>query len=45
VEPPVVATPCGPVPELVDDGVTGFIPDAEAGLVDALHPIDEIDRT
>jgi len=26
VEPPVVATPCGPVPELVDDGVTGFIP-------------------
>ena len=26
MEPPVVATPCGPVPELVDDGVTGFIP-------------------
>jgi glycosyltransferase involved in cell wall biosynthesis len=42
---PVVATPCGAVPEIVDDGITGFIRSTEADLIDALHRIDEIDRT
>ena len=41
---PVVATPCGSVPEIVDDGVTGFVRTTEAGLVDALHQVGEIDR-
>ena len=41
---PVVATPCGSVPEIVDDRVTGFVRTTEAGLVDALHQVGEIDR-
>jgi glycosyltransferase involved in cell wall biosynthesis len=42
---PVVATPYGSVPEIVDDGITGFIRSTEADLVDAVHRFDEIDRT
>jgi glycosyltransferase involved in cell wall biosynthesis len=41
---PVVATRCGSVPEIVDDRVTGFVRTTEAGLVDALHHVGEIDR-
>ena len=41
---PVVATPCGSVPEIVDDRVTGFVRTTEAGLIDALHHVGEIDR-
>jgi glycosyltransferase involved in cell wall biosynthesis len=33
------------VPEIVDDGITGFIRSTEADLVDAVHRFDEIDRT
>ena len=41
---PVVGTPCGAAPEIVDDGVTGFLrPDAE-GLVAALAHVDRLDR-
>jgi glycosyltransferase involved in cell wall biosynthesis len=42
---PVVATPFGSVPEIVDDGITGYIrADAEA-LVDALTTIGQLDRS
>jgi glycosyltransferase involved in cell wall biosynthesis len=41
---PVITTPCGAAPEIVDDGVTGFVRAGEAALVDALSRIEEIDR-
>lgn len=41
---PVVATPAGSVPEIVDDGVTGFLCAAEDGLRDALLKLDDLDR-
>jgi glycosyltransferase involved in cell wall biosynthesis len=37
---PVIAFPCGSVPEVVDDGITGFVVDAEH----ALSGIDEISK-
>jgi glycosyltransferase involved in cell wall biosynthesis len=41
---PVVARPCGSVPEVVRPGVSGFIGDTVADLVDAVKRIDTIDR-
>jgi glycosyltransferase involved in cell wall biosynthesis len=41
---PVVATPCGAAPEIVDDGVTGFLRADGPKLIDAVGHIDEIDR-
>lgn len=41
---PVIATPCGSVPEIVTDGVTGFIAGGEAALADALARVGELDR-
>jgi glycosyltransferase involved in cell wall biosynthesis len=41
---PVVARPCGSVPEIVRPGVNGFIADSVAELVDAVKRIDTIDR-
>jgi glycosyltransferase involved in cell wall biosynthesis len=41
---PVLATPCGSVPEIVVDGVTGFIRPSVDGLVEAASHLDEIDR-
>jgi glycosyltransferase involved in cell wall biosynthesis len=41
---PVVATPCGSVAEIVDDGVTGLLADSEDGLVDAIERVERIDR-
>ncbi|MDQ6834439.1 MAG: glycosyltransferase, partial [Chloroflexota bacterium] len=41
---PVLATPCGSVPEIVIDGVTGFIRPTVDGLVEAAGHLDEIDR-
>jgi glycosyltransferase involved in cell wall biosynthesis len=41
---PVVATPCGAVPEIVDDGRTGFVRRGEAGLASALIAVSELDR-
>jgi glycosyltransferase involved in cell wall biosynthesis len=42
---PVVATPCGSVPELITDGVTGFIAATDVGLVAALVGVGAIDRS
>ena len=40
---PVIAFPCGSVPEVVNDGETGFVvPDVD-GMVHALGRVDEID--
>ena len=41
---PVVATPFGSVPELVRDGVTGFVRTDEVGLADALLRAGSLDR-
>ncbi|BAL96568.1 glycosyltransferase family 4 protein [Rubrivivax gelatinosus] len=41
---PVVAYRCGSVPEVLDEGVTGFIVDDQAGAVEAARRIGEIDR-
>lgn len=40
---PVVAIRRGSVPEVVDDGVTGFIADDLDGLVDGLHRAGDVD--
>jgi glycosyltransferase involved in cell wall biosynthesis len=42
---PIIARPCGSVPEVVRPGVTGFIADSVPELVDAVKRIDTIDRT
>jgi glycosyltransferase involved in cell wall biosynthesis len=41
---PVVATPSGSVPEIVDDGVTGFLRDDEPGLAAAVREAATLDR-
>jgi glycosyltransferase involved in cell wall biosynthesis len=41
---PVLALRAGSVPEIVEDGLTGFICDDEDGLVDAVRQLPEIDR-
>jgi glycosyltransferase involved in cell wall biosynthesis len=41
---PIVATPRGSVPELVDDGVTGFVRASEPQLVQALRRVSTLDR-
>jgi glycosyltransferase involved in cell wall biosynthesis len=41
---PVIAFRRGSVPEVVDDGVTGFVVDGEAGAVAAIRRIGELDR-
>ena len=41
---PVVAYACGSVPEVIEDGVNGFIVDSEAEAVDAVHRLSQIDR-
>jgi glycosyltransferase involved in cell wall biosynthesis len=41
---PVVVTPCGAAPEIVDDGVTGFVRPDVAGLVDAVRAAPSLDR-
>ncbi|MFP3913705.1 MAG: glycosyltransferase family 4 protein [Actinomycetota bacterium] len=41
---PVVAFPRGSAPEIVEDGVNGFLRDDEDSLVEALRRVDEIDR-
>ena len=42
---PVIAMRNGSVPEVVDDGVTGFIVASEAEAVAAAHRLHELDRT
>lgn len=41
---PVIAWNRGSVPEIVEDGVTGFVVSSEAEAVEALHRIDRLDR-
>lgn len=41
---PVIARRRGSVPEVVDDGVTGFIVETEAEAVEALRRLDRLDR-
>jgi glycosyltransferase involved in cell wall biosynthesis len=42
---PVLTTPCGAAPEIVENGVVGFLGSDEADLVHALNRVTEIDRT
>jgi glycosyltransferase involved in cell wall biosynthesis len=42
---PVLAMPCGSVPELIDDGVTGFIRGTERELSEVLPEVSSLDRT
>jgi glycosyltransferase involved in cell wall biosynthesis len=42
---PVIACPNGAAPEIVDHGLTGFLCDHHADLVDAISRVDEIDRS
>jgi glycosyltransferase involved in cell wall biosynthesis len=41
---PVVARPCGAVPEVVDDGVTGYLALREADFVRAVRAVERLDR-
>ena len=41
---PVVAYRCGSVPEVIEDGITGFIVDDEDAAVAAVQRLGEIDR-
>jgi glycosyltransferase involved in cell wall biosynthesis len=41
---PVVSTPAGAAPEIIDDGVTGFLRSDEAALAIALGKVGSIDR-
>jgi glycosyltransferase involved in cell wall biosynthesis len=41
---PVIAFRSGSVPEVVDDRITGFVVDGEAGAVDAIGRLGELDR-
>jgi glycosyltransferase involved in cell wall biosynthesis len=41
---PVIAFRSGSVPEVVDDGVTGFIVDTEDEAVQAIRRLRELDR-
>ena len=41
---PVIARPCGSVPEIVIDGRTGFLASSLIELTDAVKRIDDIDR-
>jgi glycosyltransferase involved in cell wall biosynthesis len=41
---PVIAFASGSIPEVVEDGVTGFIVDGEAEAVQAVTKLQQIDR-
>jgi glycosyltransferase involved in cell wall biosynthesis len=41
---PVIAWRRGSVPEVVDDGVTGFVVDSVGEAVGALHRLEQLDR-
>ena len=41
---PVIAFNCGSVPEVMDDGLTGFIVNSEDAAVAAIDRLDELDR-
>ena len=41
---PVLARPCGSVPEILEDGVTGFVAESVDDFVHAVKRLDELDR-
>jgi glycosyltransferase involved in cell wall biosynthesis len=41
---PIIAFPSGSVPEVIDEGVTGFVVDDEAQAIKAVQQLREIDR-
>jgi glycosyltransferase involved in cell wall biosynthesis len=41
---PVIAFPCGSVPEVVEHGVTGYVVQSEADAVSATKCLDKLDR-
>ena len=41
---PVVARPCGSVPEIVRPGVNGFVADTVTELVEAVGQLETLDR-
>jgi glycosyltransferase involved in cell wall biosynthesis len=41
---PVIAWRCGSVPEIIDDGTTGFIVESEDAAVDACRRLEALDR-
>jgi glycosyltransferase involved in cell wall biosynthesis len=41
---PVIAFLSGSVPEVVDDGITGFVVDGEAEAIEAIGRLGELDR-
>jgi glycosyltransferase involved in cell wall biosynthesis len=41
---PVIAYRCGSVPEVIDEGVTGFVVDGEAQAIEAVGRLGELDR-
>jgi glycosyltransferase involved in cell wall biosynthesis len=42
---PVIARPCGSVPEIVNDGVTGYIADTVDELADAVRKLEVLSRS
>lgn len=42
---PVIAFPYGSVPEVVDEGITGFVVKDKEEMIDAVSKINEIDRS
>ena len=41
---PVIAWRRGSVPEIVEDGVTGFIVESDAEAIEAIHRVRDLDR-
>jgi glycosyltransferase involved in cell wall biosynthesis len=41
---PVIASRCGSVPEVIEDGLTGFVVEDIEGAIDAVHRLDQLDR-
>jgi glycosyltransferase involved in cell wall biosynthesis len=41
---PVIAYRCGSVPEVIEDGLTGFVVEDIEGAIDAVHRLDQLDR-
>jgi glycosyltransferase involved in cell wall biosynthesis len=41
---PTIAFRRGSVPEIIEDGISGFVVDSEAGALDAISRIPQLDR-